>query len=192
MILLLVLLLSDGARSPTCARRILGCWPHVLFFWPHLLYTAEKMDFPLSCKRLALWKHVLHKAERFVLLNIGSSIPNQLWKLFSLYGKTQELCYRCELCKACSGILKNLQTNCGISLALWSRMKILPKEIFSRFMWWRPRRDCERAGASLFSLWAERSWELEREAGPQDCKILFKIRQDKDKSRIAPLSLSLL
>ena len=64
------------------------------------------------------------------------------------------------------------------------------KRIFSRLMWWRPRRDYERAGASLFSLWAERSWELEREAGPQDCKILFKIRQDKDKSRIAPLSLS--
>ena len=82
MILLLVLLLSDGARSPTCARRILGCWPHVLFFWPHLLYTAEKMDFPLSCKRLALWKHVLLKAERFVLLIIGSSIPNQLWIFF--------------------------------------------------------------------------------------------------------------
>ena len=82
MILLLVLLLSDGAWSPTCARRILGCWPHVLFFWPHLLFTAEKMDFPLSCKRLALWKHVVLKAERFVLLNIASSIPNQLWVFF--------------------------------------------------------------------------------------------------------------
>ena len=163
MILLLVLLLSDGARSPTCARRILGCWPHVLFFWPHLLYTAEKMDFPLSCKRLALWKHVLHKAERFVLLNIGSSIPNQLWKLFSLYGKTQELCYRCELCKACSGILNNLQTNCDISSALWSRMKILPKEnLFKAHVMKAEARLREGGGLSLLSLSREKLGAGER------------------------------
>ena len=191
MILLLVLLLSDGARSPTCARRILGCWPHVLFFWPHVLFTAEKMDFPLSCKRLALWKHVLLKAERFVLLNIASSIPNQLWVFFLFTERLKSFVtgVNCVHVQEFWKICKQIVTSARLFGRGWRSFQ---KRIFSRFIWWRPRRDCERAGASLFSLWAERSWELEREAGPQDCKILFKIRQDKDKSRIAPLSLSLL
>ena len=92
-----------------------------------------------------------------------------------------------QMCKACSGIPKNLPRDFDISLPLCSRMKILPKKICSRLMWWRPRRDCERAGASLSrSLWAERSSELERVARPQDCKILFKIIQGQGQEPHSP------
>ena len=82
-----------------------------------------------------------------------------------------------------------MQTDCNISPA--SLVEDEERDFFKAHMVKAEARLREGGGLSLLSLSREKLGAGER-GGPQDCKIFCsKLDKDKDKSRTAPLSLSL-